>query len=460
MKRRNFLMNVGLIATASPLLGNNQLFSQPDTADTTETINNPSEYDLDAKLDKPVTAIVIGAGSRGSTYANYAGKYPQSFILKGVSDINDYRKNRMGDRYTVENKYRFGDWTEVFKVPKFADIVIITTPDHLHYAPCMKALEMGYHVLLEKPAAQSEQECINILNQSRKQNRIVAICHVLRYAPYFIELRKLVQSGQIGKLLSIQHLEPIEHIHMSHSYVRGNWRNSKETTPIILSKSCHDLDILRWIVNKPCQSVTAFGELSYFTAKNAPAGSAKRCLDCKVEKDCVFSAKRLYYDHRSWTGVFDLHGSKDEQDEQILNHLKKGNYGRCVFHCDNDQCDHYIMNMKFEDNVTVAFSMEGLTSYGGRFTRIMGTKGDIVGDQTTFTHTDFLSMKKTQWKAESGDGGGHGGGDLRLVRDLIRAVSGNDESLLTSTIEASIESHIMGFKAETARIHDTVEKLR
>ncbi|WP_337941685.1 Gfo/Idh/MocA family oxidoreductase [Parabacteroides sp.] len=455
MKRRDFLRNTGLLASSSVIFGHTELLEAKQVE--AAKVMSAAPDDLDAKLDKPLTAVIIGAGSRGNTYALYADRYPGSLQIVGVSDINEFRRKGMGDRFSVKASHRFGDWSEVFKQPKFADIMIITTPDYLHYEPCMKALEMGYHVLLEKPAAQTEKECTDILKQSRKYNRIVAICHVLRYAPYFKALKETVDSGKIGELVSIQHLEPIERIHFSHSYVRGNWNNSKKTTPAVISKSCHDLDILRWIVGKPCKEVTAFGSLSYFKSSKAPKGAAKRCLDCPIEAQCAFSAKRVYYDRRDWLNVFDLSGDRQQQGEQIISYLRTTDYGRCVFYSDNDQPDHFIMNMKFENDVTVAFSMEALTSYAGRRTRIMGTKGDIVGDMQTFTLTDFLTGKQEKWGTDINDG--HGGGDLRLVRDLLWAVDKEDESLLTSTIEASIESHVMGFKAEESRLNGTIEKL-
>ena len=244
MKRRDFLRNTGLLASSSVIFGHTELLEAKQVE--AAKVMSAAPDDLDAKLDKPLTAVIIGAGSRGNTYALYADRYPGSLQIVGVSDINEFRRKGMGDRFSVKASHRFGDWSEVFKQPKFADIMIITTPDYLHYEPCMKALEMGYHVLLEKPAAQTEKECTDILKQSRKYNRIVAICHVLRYAPYFKALKETVDSGKIGELVSIQHLEPIERIHFSHSYVRGNWNNSKKTTPAVISKSCHDLDILRW----------------------------------------------------------------------------------------------------------------------------------------------------------------------------------------------------------------------
>jgi predicted dehydrogenase len=322
----------------------------------------------------------------------------------------------------------------------------------------MKALAMGYDVLLEKPISPSEKECRDILALAKKNDRIVAVCHVLRYAPYFVKLKEIMQSGVLGDIISIQHLEPIEHIHMSHSYVRGNWHNSKATTPIILAKSCHDLDILRWMLEKPCTNIQAFGNLKWFTEKNAPEGSTARCTDgCKVEGKCPYSALDIYYRKRERNYVFDLPEEKDKQAAYVLEQLKTTNYGRCVYRMDNDQPDHYTTNILFEDGVTAAFSMEAFTSYDGRRTRVMGSLGDVVGDMSSFVMTDFLTGKKTEWKQETD---GHGGGDWRLAQDWVNAVSKHDPKLLTSTIDASIESHVMGFMAEESRKRKQVMEVK
>jgi hypothetical protein len=398
---------------------------------------------------KAVTAITLGAGNRGNVYGGYAVKYPDELDIIGVAEPVDIRRNRYMEKHGIDAKNAFLTWEDVFKVPKFADAILITTPDDLHYGPCMEALKMGYDILLEKPISPSEQECRDILELAQKTGRIVAVCHVLRYAPYFVKLREIIQSGVLGKVVSMQHFEPIEHIHMSHSYVRGNWHNSVETAPIILAKSCHDLDIIKWMLGKSCTDIQAFGSLSWFNEKNAPEGSTARCMDgCTQEANCPYSALKIYHRDRQRTYVFDLPEDKSKHGDAILEYLRTTNYGRCVYKMENDQPDHYTCNMLFEDEVTASFSMEAFTSYHGRRTRIMGSLGDVVGDMQQFVHTDFLTGEKTEWSQQSD---GHGGGDWRLVSDWIQAISKQDSSLLTSTIQASIESHVMGFSAEVSR---------
>lgn len=416
-------------------------------------------------LDRPVTAITCGAGARGNVYGNYAVEYPGQLKIVGVAEPIPARQERYSVKHSIPGENRFVTWEHVFQRPKFADAIIVTTPDALHYGPCMAALKMGYDVLLEKPIAPTEKECLDILELTRKTGRIVAVCHVLRYAPYFIKLRSLIQSGAIGDLISIQHMEPIEHIHMSHSYVRGNWHNSEETTPIILAKSCHDLDILRWMVGKPSKRIQAFGNLKWFRKENAPAGWTKRCMDgCTNESTCPFSAMKIYHRNRWWTYVFDLPAEKEKQGDAILEYLRTTNYGRCVYDMNNDQCDHYIANIEFEEGITASFSMEAFTPWGGRRTRVMGSMGFIEGDMEKFTLWDFRTGKSETMESkaieiEQYKNSGHGGGDWRLVSDWIQAVYQQKPELLSSTLEQSIESHVMGFRAEKSRKKYTVESI-
>lgn len=473
MKRRDFLKNFG-IATAAVAVSP-QLLAEPSSEtpdifnpDTTEP-GDLNDVDLHikalgAQVNRQITVVVVGAGSRGNTYARYSQKFPDAVKIVGVSDINPERKAAFAKLYNIPEEHQFGDFHEILAVPKFADAMVISTPDDLHYEPCMKALELGYDVLLEKPAAQTEKECRDILAQSKKYNRIVAVCHVLRYSPYFIAVREMLRRGAIGDIVSMQHMEPIQYAHMAHSYVRGNWRDSKQTTPIILAKSCHDLDIIRWLIDKPCESIVADGDLYLFKPEMAPEGAPMRCTDgCPHEATCPYSAIDVYVRRKAHLHVFDL---KDRRDEnEIMEKLRTTGYGRCVYHCDNDQPDHYVASMRFDGGLTAAFSMEAFTPRGGRRTRIFGTTGMLDGDQESFTITDFRTGKTQKWNRKVDEipeykGSGHGGGDHALMRDFVEAVAWQQSERLTSTIEASIESHVMGFAAETSRKNGKKVKIK
>ncbi len=460
MNRRNLLKTLSIAAGAS-IISTDVLAKIGDSSFLYNIPENPNHK----KLDKPVTAITIGAGNRGMVYGGFAENFKDQFKIVGVAEPNKFRNDRYAKIHQIEEANRFNTWEDVFSRPKFADAVIISTPDNLHYAPCMKALAMGYDILLEKPISPSEKECREILALAKKNNRIVAVCHVLRYAPYFVKMKELIAKGAIGEVVSIQHFEPIEHTHMAHSYVRGNWHNSKATTPIILAKSCHDLDIIKWVINKPSQKISAMGDLKWFKAANAPEGSTARCADgCKIERQCPYSAVKEYVDLNKRTSVFDVPEGVNRK-QFIAEKLKTTNYGRCVYRMENDQPDHYVTNIQFADSVTASFSMEAFTSYHGRRTRVMGSMGDLVGDMTELVHHNFITTKETKFipKAEDVEGyknSGHGGGDWLLVKDFVQAVAQKNPKLLTSTIDESIESHVMGFMAEESRIKGKVMDIK
>lgn len=463
MKRRDFLKNVGLIAAGVAMTDPFALAAEAvgvKDASKTDILTPDGKISVDIRsleptTSKQITAIIIGAGNRGRVYSRFSTRFPQHMKVVGVSDILESRRHAMGDTHDIPQENRLGHYREVFQRPKFADVVIISTPDDCHYEPCMKALEMGYDVLLEKPVAQTEKECRDILAQTKKYNRIVAVSHVLRYAPYFIALKQTVDSGIIGDVISIQHMEPIEYAHMAHSYVRGNWRSEKATTPIILAKSCHDLDIMRWIIGKPCRTISADGSLHLFKKENAPEGAPLRCTDgCPHETECPYNAIDVYVKRKAHLGVFDLKDRKD--NEEIMGKLRTTGYGRCVYHCDNDQPDHYVASMVFDGDVTGSFTMDAFTPWGGRRTRIMGTMGFIEGDSKKFTVWDFKTRTPKVWSMEVEEvaeykGSGHGGGDLALVRDFVEAVALQDDNRLSSSLDDSIESHVMGFAAEKSR---------
>ena len=463
MDRLEFLKRLGVLTVGASLMGSG-VSAMASEAEVIPEIAADKKIktkmpEMDAGLSKPVTVMVIGAGGRGRTYAQYAEKFPKSMKIVGVADLNPHRRKEMAKKHNIPAENQFGDFRDALSKAKFADAVVIATPDSLHYEPCMKALALGYDVLLEKPVAPTEKECRDIMKQAHKYNRIVAVCHVLRYAPYFVALKQVLESGAIGDLVSVQHFEPIRYYHFAHSFVRGNWPHSKTSTPIILAKSCHDLDILRWLIDKPCQTIAAEGSLHLFKKENMPKGATDRCIDnvgggdCPHEKECPYSSKYIYMEQKKFLGPFDL----PRKDPALIREkLKTMNYGRCVYRCNNDQCDHYVAIMKFEGDITASFSMDAFTPYGGRRTRFMGTKGFIEGDMTSFTFYDFRTNHKSVWDQKISEvaeykGSGHGGGDHLLVRDFVRAVSAQDSSLLSSTIDVSIESHVMGFMAEKSR---------
>jgi predicted dehydrogenase len=369
-----------------------------------------------------------------------------------VAEPVKYKRENAMRIHNIDPKNAVTTWEHLFDRPKFADAILVSTPDHLHYGPAMAALNAGYDMILEKPISQTWNQCADILALAQKKKAIVGVCHVLRYAPYFAQMREVIRSGMIGDVVSIQHLEPIHYLHFAHSYVRGIWRNEKQSNPSLLAKSCHDLDIIRWMVGASCERVSSFGSRKYFDEKYAPQGAPKHCMDgCPIEDTCIYHAAQVYVHKKLWGWG---HIETDNRTpEGILAALRTGQYGKCVYRNDNTVVDHQIVNMQFAGNVTAAFSMEAMTSYAGRRTRIMGTKGDLVGDENILDIYDFENRKAIRWDASKAFGNldGHGGGDIRLCKDFCHAVDRRDESLLKSNLAESMESHLIGFQAEKSR---------
>ncbi len=469
MERRKFLTRTGALAavlgTGSLTLANKAKADRINKELEVSKIEDGEYQPVLAREVQAATIICIGAGNRGNAYSKYAQSHPEALKIIGVAEPIQERRTGYAAKYNIPADACLNTWEDVFKKPKWADAVLISTPDKLHYAPAMKAISMGYHVMLEKPISTSMQECEDIAKAAKKAGVMVAVCHVLRYGPYFKKLREIMASGVMGDVVSIDHFEPVGYWHMAHSYVRGNWRKESESSFMLLAKSCHDLDIMRWLVDKPCQEVASFGSLMHFKASNAPAGSNKRCTDgCAVEATCPYSAMRLYLkpERKGWPVTVI---TEDLSQEGRMKALKEGPYGRCVYHCDNDVVDHQVVQMKFEGGATGSFTMSAFSpeqGMGMRKTRVMGTRGYLEGDMKEFVITDFLTNKQTSYGSSElgGDAGsGHGGGDMGLIGSFADAVRGNNPKLLTSTIDVSVESHRMAFMAEKARLSKSVISL-
>lgn len=434
--------------------------TKPDRDEVAETFAEISRSQpLSLRTSREITVAVMGAGSRGQTYTEYGKIFPGTLRVVAVADIMKSRRDMMGRRWKIPHALRFGDFHEMLEAGRkgrLADVLIVSLPDHLHYEAAMKAMLQGYDMLLEKPMARTERECRALLARQHKTGVMVAVGHVLRYSPYFRAMKSALDKGLAGEIVSIQHQEPVQWAHMAHSFVRGNWHNSKASTPMIIAKSCHDMDIMRWLAGRRCARVSAEGGVALFRRENRPSGAPVRCTDgCPHEAKCPYSALNIYLRQRRHLYVFDL--PRDCAPGRILAKLRTTDYGRCVYDMDNDQPDHIVATLLFEGGATATFSLDAFTPWGGRRTRIMGTMGYIEGDGTTFTLHRFDTGKSYAWSFRPADEGnykdsGHGGGDLQLIRDFLEAVDTRDFGKLSSSFDASVESHVMGFACERSRL--------
>ena len=419
---------------------------------------------------KQYSAILIGAGLRGTTYTNIMLDLKDKFKVVGVAEPIKSRRESIKNKHNVSDDMCFNTWKEILSKPKMADLAIIATMDNMHYEPAMKAIELGYDILLEKPVAPTAEECANLALAADKKGVKVLVCHVLRYSPFFKKVKEIVMNGTIGKIMSIVHVEAVGNVHQSHSYVRGNWHSESETSPMLLAKCCHDLDILQWILDEPCQKIQSFGKLTYFTPENAPEGAPKRCIDggCPIEDTCPYNCKRLYYENKdnSWFRPACTRGiAKNEipTDEEVMTALKTTDFGLCVYHANNDVVDHQTVNMQFKSGANATLSMNAFNE-GGRYIRIFGTKGELFAhmESDKINVYTFEDRKQTGIPfnvTEESILGGHGGGDAGLILELYDYLGGNYNGYCAADINISIKNHLIGFAAEKSRREDTVESI-
>lgn len=401
-----------------------------------------------------VKVALIGAGLRGINYMDYALQHPHEMEVVAVAEPNRQRREQFQERHGLEDAACFENWNDFFTAPKVADAVFICTQDKQHFEPTMRALETGYHVLLEKPMSPDPEECIRMGEMASQAGLVFSICHVLRYAPFFSTIKELLEREAIGRLMSIQHNENVGYWHQAHSFVRGNWRRTEDSSPMILAKSCHDLDMLLWLADSDCVRVSSFGSLGHFTAAQAPAGAPKRCLDgCPVSDECLYYAPDHYLtEDTNWpTSAISDDMSYDARYQALL----EGPYGRCVYHCDNDVVDHQVVNMEFANSVTVAFTMSAFTRDVSRTIKLMGTRGEIRGamekNEIEIIHFGSGKVERISF-ADRGGHVGHGGGDMGLIKDFLRLVQtgGNNQGLTSAS--RSVQSHLMAFAAEQSRV--------
>jgi len=407
---------------------------------------------------QPVTAVVVGAGGRGMGYAEFAVEQPDRLRIVGVAEPKEYNRQYMKTTHKIPGENVFIDWKDLAARPRMADAAIIATQDAMHAEPAIALANQGYAILLEKPMAPNEKDCERIVQAVKANPVLFAVCHVMRYTRYTQMLKQVVDSGAIGEVVSIQHLEPVGYWHQAHSFVRGNWRNEKESSFMLLSKSCHDLDWLRYILHEHCLSVSSFGSLKHFRKSQKPfeAGEAMRCLDCAYEPNCPYSARKIYLGRLErgdtlWpVGVL----TPEPTVESVTEALRTGPYGRCVYECDNDVVDHQVVNLWFEGDKSAVFTMTAFNQAAHRKTRIFGTRGEIYGDGVTIECFDFLTDQFEVIDTERTDSsilGGHGGGDYGLMDSFVAAVAENNPARILSGPDESLETHRMVFAAERAR---------
>ncbi|MHA1292908.1 MAG: Gfo/Idh/MocA family oxidoreductase [Promethearchaeota archaeon] len=468
---------------------------------------------MSKKKRNPLTAILIGAGNRGLTiYGRYAEKNSDKLKFIAVAEPIETRRKKFAEIHNIPSNYCYKTWEDLLTEKKIADIAIICTQDQLHTEPTIKALELGYDVLLEKPMAHTLKDNVRIVKKVEETGRILGVGHVLRYTDFFSTIYNSIQNGLIGNIVNITHRENVGWFHMAHSFVRGNWRNKESSSPMILAKCCHDLDLLYWIVGSLPRKISSVGNLLHFRKENAPKGAPKYCLDgCPARDICLYYAPRIYIDIEPILQVIDkgenklfkffgnlrrkhlrilriftilipllkqlrywrewpveplYHGHEEDfSDEAKMKILKTSPYGRCVYHCDNNVVDHQLVTIEFENGVTANLTMHGFGDNDGRTLRIDGTKGTLIGEfsmsgMKIIFYDHFSGKEKIIYKQKLGISmAQHGGGDTKLIDAFINSIVKNESQTLTNA-KASFESHLMAFAAEESRLKNIVVNMK
>lgn len=415
---------------------------------------------------KKLKVILIGAGGRGQAYTDemISEKFKGQFEVVAVAEPIKARREYIRDLHNIPEEMCFESWEQLTALPKCADIAIVATMDRMHVEPSIELMRKKYDLLLEKPAAPTPEECVKLAKCAEEMGVKVLVCHVLRYTPFFGTLKKLIDDGAVGKVMSIHHSESVGNTHQSHSFVRGNWGNSEKSSCMILQKCCHDMDILQWLIGKKCKNVQSFGSRTYFIEENAPECSPEYCIEgCPKADECYYNAVKLYLEDEEnlWFREAATKAKKPT-NEQVEEVLRTTQYGKCVFKCDNDVVDHQVVNLEFEDGTVVSFNMCAFNE-GGRFIRVMGTDGELYGsmDESQIDYFNFKTRKHEIIKATENAIGssiveGHGGGDSGIVNILYKYITEGYEGDLLSEIEISAHNHMIAFAAEKSRLENRI----
>jgi len=389
-------------------------------------------------------ALVLGAGYRGRAYSEFAAAHPELLEIVGVADPVQAE--------TIPAPRYWKDWRDCLAERPEADIVMITMPDDLHHEPALMSLDAGYHLLLEKPISPTESECRDVIERAHECGRLVIVGHILRYTRYFAHIKAIIDSGEIGDVVSINHQESAGFWKIAHAYVRGIFANAEKASPIILAKCSHDFDLFVWWLGCRCRKVSSFGSIKLFRPENAPEGSTPRCTDCpeKVRRNCLWDAHKMYLEFDDLRYLF-----ADSSFSAMRRLIQESPYGRCVYHCDNDVPDHQTVIMEFEGGTTVTHTMTGFTGRNVRTTRISGTRGEIIGDG------DVLDVRRFDGgDLETGvppaycikNNSRHGGGDFNLVAEMLRILRRNDPEEIRRVTDEALQSHVIAFAAERSRL--------
>ena len=394
-----------------------------------------------------IQLAAIGIGNRTGKYLHYFSLHPDVVELAAVVEPDPVRRESCRKQFSLPEDRCFASSDAFFDHFREAcDGVIIGSPDRCHHEQALKAIERGWDILLEKPVAQSYEQCVEIAEAARRRGVKVGVCYVLRFMSLYRKVKELLESGAIGRVTGVSHQEFVGIDRMLHTFVRGYWNRAETTAPSFVSKCCHDVDMLLWVTGAKIKRVQSAGSLAWYRPENAPEGSTDRCITCPVEQDCSYSAVDMYLRRGVWTRNFTV-PEGNTLSEVLEDQMRTGRFGRCAFRCDNDVADRQLVTLTATDGILITIEMNALTRREGRETVFAGTKGEmIVTGQVIEVRDRTGSLIQVQDFSQEASLPYHANADLLLVEDFIRAVADPDRSPAV-TLEDSLESHRICFLA-------------
>lgn len=395
-----------------------------------------------------VRIAAIGLGNRTCKYLHYIAEHQDVAELVAVVDIDETRFNQVKETFALSPESCFKTLDELADSGIDVDACIIGTPDIYHYEMTIKSMRHGWHVLLEKPMAQTQEECEEIVRVSSETGKMVSVCYVLRYHPYFIKFKELTESPQVGKILSVQHTERVGRDRLTHTFVRGPWNKTEMNTSVFFTKCCHDVDFILWLIGEDVERVESTHGTKIFTSDMAPNGSSNRCVDCALENSCPYSAVDLYLRRKDWIKGFSVLPGED-QKAMLARILKDSRYGRCVYRCpENEVSDYESVRIKMAAGIKAQITMECTTEESNRLTIIECENAIITGNEEQIIVKyrngqpdevyDFNWTKPLLF---------HAGADLLIIKEFIEAIREGHLQTRTSC-RTSIVSHKICFLAE------------
>ncbi len=412
-------------------------------------------------MKKHFTVAVIGAGGRGSVYTELMNN-KEEFTIVAACDVIPKKLENLKNIVDINDEALFTDEEEFFQ-EKRADVLVIATCDSDHVRQCVRAMKLGYDVLLEKPISDSREEIRELLAVQKETGRKVVVCHVMRYTLAIKKLEELIAEGVLGKLLAIDHLERVGFWHQAQAYVRIQKMYSDTQHPTILAKCCHDLDLIQHFAGARCKTVSSVGGLTHFRPENAPEGATQRCVDCPHKDTCCFSAKKVYIDMWKDRGCpkfswpwYKVSLTNPNTEENLYEGIRNTVFGECVYKCGVETNPHVVDNqmvqMEFENGVRATLKML-FAATSGRRINLFGTEGEIVYDERVGTievRPYFKEKRILEIKSLNVQGWDHGGGDFGLIEALYSILTG--EATDYTSLAESLESHLMGVAAEESRL--------